>query len=559
MRLALFFNPFAYKLHEENLRVVQKYFGLFPPLSQAWVAAIAERAGHEVILVDARTLRLSKDELVEIMKGFQPDIIGTMMTTYMFRETLGWIQHLKKALKVPVVVGGYNLRVYPKESVVPEEIDFGVVNSALYTVPRLLEELEGRANFDTVPGLVYKKDGQIIQTPSLPEEERFEDYPNPVRHLLPNELYAEFPTERKNFTVLVTSKGCPMGCLFCEAGRTLYNPRSPMTVVNEMEECYYKHGVREIDIFDYEFPCMRKRTLAICREIQRRKLDIHWACRSRVDSVDAELLQEMYRAGCRRIYYGIESGSQETLNETQKRITLDQVRTAIGLTREIGIKALGFFLIGAPGETKKEIARTVKFAKSLDLEYVQFSKLTAKPLTPYWRELVQRTGKDYWKEYVLGHVEEQIVPRFWTPLSDAQLDELAKWAYVKYHARPSFLLKSTLKVRSWSEFRRKVSAFLDMCFSQERTSKADPSFVAYGEVDETFRSQVRAKYLESVRKFGPKKPKAEKPAVPPGVTPLPTEEPMVSRDKAESLWLAVRAAPVASTASAETSSSPARS
>ena len=98
MRLALVFNPFSYKLHEENLRVVQKYFGLFPPLSLAWVAAIARRAGHDVIIIDARTMQLSKADVADRLKQWQPDMIGFMMTTYMFRETYGWAQYLKKEL-----------------------------------------------------------------------------------------------------------------------------------------------------------------------------------------------------------------------------------------------------------------------------------------------------------------------------------------------------------------------------------------------------------------------------------------------------------------------------
>ena len=93
MRLALIFNPFKYKLFEENLRVVQKYFGLFPPLSLAWVAAIAEKAGHEVIIVDARTLQLTPDEACKEVKKFNPDIMGFMMTTYMFQDTLEWIRY----------------------------------------------------------------------------------------------------------------------------------------------------------------------------------------------------------------------------------------------------------------------------------------------------------------------------------------------------------------------------------------------------------------------------------------------------------------------------------
>ena len=487
MKVALIFNPFRYKLHEENLRIVQRYFGLFPPLSLAWVAAIAERAGHDVTIIDARTLQLTPEQVLNHLKQWKPDIIGMMMTTYMFRETLDWIRYLRGGLPgVKVMVGGYNLRVYPEESVMAPEVDFGCFNSAYHTIPRLLEELEGSQHFDNVPGLVFKRDGEVVQTP-YENDPDFNEYPNPARKYLPNELYAEFPTERKNFTVMVTSKGCPRSCLFCEAGRTPYNPRSIDTVIREMEECYNEYGVREIDIFDYEFLINRQRALGICKEMQTRNLDLLWACRARIDSVDDELLREMAAAGCGRIYFGIESGDQEMLDRVNKGITLEQVRETIKLTKKHGIRALGFFLVGSPGETRETIAKTVKFAKSLNLDYVQFSKTTAKPLTSLWRDMVEESGYDYWREYILGNTEEQVLPRPWTELTNDEIDELAQRAYVKYHARPFFLLKHTLEVRSWSEFRRKFFAFLEMVFRQETKSKVDHTFQCYGEDKGTLR------------------------------------------------------------------------
>lgn len=490
MKIAFVFNPFKYKLHEENLRIVQKYFGLFPPLSLAWAAAVAEKAGHTAAIIDARTLQLSMEETLEYLEEFKPDLIGFMMTTYMFRETLSWIQFLKKHLKVPVVVGGYNLRVYPRESISPPEINFGIVEHSYYTLPALLAELGGEGRFQDVPGLVYKDRDKIIVTPH-PQSINFDDFPNPARHLLPNHLYAEFPTERKNFTIMVTSLGCPMNCTFCEAGKTAYNPRSPLTVVNEMQECYDLYGIREIDIFDYEFPMVRERTSAICRELKRRNLDLTWACRSRVDTVDPELLDEMYQAGCRRIYYGLESGSQATLDQINKGITIKQIIDTISQTKEIGIRPLGFFLIGVPGETKASVKQTVRFAKKLDLDYVQFSKLTAKPLTGMWKEMVKNTGYDYWKEYILGKAEETVLPRPWTELSNNEIDRLTRWAYVNYHSRPGFLLRMILQVRSFDEFKRKFLAFLDMVLKQEGRSRRDEKFLAYAENAPRFTSRYQ--------------------------------------------------------------------
>ncbi|MCM8786791.1 MAG: B12-binding domain-containing radical SAM protein [Candidatus Omnitrophica bacterium] len=478
MRFALIFNPFKYKVHEENLRIVQKYFGMFPPLSLAWVASIAREAGHTVTIIDARTLRLSKEEVLCRLKEFKPDILGFMMTTYMFLDTLEWIKYLKKNLNVPVVVGGYNLRVYPKESISHLEIDFGVVEHALDTIPQLFDALEGKRRLEDVVGLVYKKNNEIIVNPPKPVV--FESFPFPARDLLPNELYAEFPTERKNFTVMVTSLGCPRGCLFCEAGRTIYNPRKPETVVKEIEDCYKKYNIREIDIFDYDFTADKKRVIEICRLLKEKKLDLIWACRSRID-IDKEILKEMKEAGCRRIYYGIESGVQEILDIVNKGITIKQIRETIKITKDLGIKALGFFLIGAPKETYKTVKQTVKFAKELNLDYVQFSKCLAKPLTPLWRQLVERTGKDYWRDWILGKEIDRNLPRPWTELTNEQIDRLARWAYISYHTRPSFLLRAVLNVRSFKEFKRKLFAYLDMLFSQEKVSCEDKNFVAYCE------------------------------------------------------------------------------
>ena len=481
MKLALVFNPFKYKIHEENILIVQKYFGLFPPLSLAWVAAIAEQAGHEVIIIDSRTLRLSKKETLKRLNLFKPDIMGFMMTTYMFPDTLEWIRYLKNNLNIPVVIGGYNLRVYPRESVSFSEIDFGVLEHAYYTIPALFKELvKENPNFDNVPGLVYKKNKKVIVTPHFQKID-FNKFPNPARHLLSNELYAEFPTERKNFTVMVTSLGCPYNCRFCEAGNTNYNARSPEIVINEIEECYYKYNIREIDFFDYEFTCDRERVLKICNLIKERNINISWACRSRVDTVDKVLLEKMKEAGCSRIYFGIESGVQEILDKVGKGVTVKQISNIIDICGDLKIKTLGFFLIGAPGDTKEIIKKTVKFAMGLNLEYVQFSKCLAKPLTSLWEDLISKTGVDYWKEWVLGRETDRVLPRPWTELTNDDIDRLTKWAYIKYYSRPLFIVRALLNLKSFVEFKRKLFAYIDMCFFQKNIAVKDEDFLAYNE------------------------------------------------------------------------------
>ena len=504
MKVALVFNPFSYKVHEENLRIVQKYFGMFPPLSMAWVAGIIRNAGHEVIIIDARTLRLSMEQVATQLKKYKPDVIGAMMTTYMFPETLGWVRYLKNELhasgiKAKVLVGGYNLRVYPVESVSHPEIDFGCLEQAYFTVPGLLEELaSGRNNFENVPGLIWKKDGRVTVNPH-PQKIVFDNFPNPARDLLPNELYAEFPTQRKNFTAMVTSLGCPYQCKFCEAGGCAYNPRSPETVFNEMKECAEKYDIHEIDIFDYEFTAIRSRVKEICRLIKDNRLDITWVCRSRIDTVDRELLETMHDAGCRRIYWGIEHGCQEVLDNFGKGITLEQAAGTIEMSKQAGIQNLGFFLVGVPGETKKTVRKTLEFAKKLDLDYVQFSKLLAKPLTPLWKDMVRETGKDYWSGWVSGTEKDGELPRPWlTTMTNEDVDRLARWAYIKYHSRIGFLLRHAFGCKSLGEFLRKFFAYFEMVILQENVSKPAKRFIAYsGNI-----FKVMLKRLEWVKRNG---------------------------------------------------------
>ena len=147
----------------------------------------------------------------------------------------------------------------------------------------------------------------------------------------------------------------------------------------------------------------------------------------------------------------------------------------------MGIKTLGFFLIGAPGDTRATVRETLQFAKSLDLDYVQFSKCLAKPLTPLWKEFVRMSGRDYWSDWILGKEIDRELPRQWTALTNKEIGKLAKWAYIKYHFRLSYIFKHIIRLRSFEEFRRKFYAFLDMFLDQEEFSREDKDFKVFNE------------------------------------------------------------------------------
>ena len=167
---------------------------------------------------------------------------------------------------------------------------------------------------------------------------------------------------------MITSRGCPFRCLFCSV-RGEMRLRSPENVLDEMEEATKNHGIQEIDIYDATFTADRARTMEICEGILKRRLDLLWSVRTRIDLVDEELLQIMGRAGCWIALYGIESADPGILKTLKKDIDLNRVREVVEATKRAGMSAFAFFILGSPGETVDTIKKTIHFAKGLNLDY----------------------------------------------------------------------------------------------------------------------------------------------------------------------------------------------
>ena len=466
MKIAFVFPPFRHRKFSENLKVVDEEFILAPPIILAYVAAIAEKSGHKVILIDAHALRLSKEEVVRKIKAFGADLLAFRVETYNFQETLQWIWYLKKRTNLPVLVGGINMSLYPRETMEHWAIDYGLIGEVVKTLPQFLQALENSKPFSPIPGACWKeKNGKIHLNPPPKKLVDFDLYPFPARHLLPNHLYHSFVSQRKNFTVMLTSTGCPYRCRFCAiAALKHYRERSWQSVIKELEECYYDFGIREIDFFDATFFINKKRCLKLFEEIRKRKLNIVWTCRTRVDVVDEEILREAARAGCRMIFWGIESASQAVLYRIHKDIKISQTERAIGWAKKFGIRSLGFLMIGNPKDTPARVKRTVEFAKNLGLDYVQICRTIAKPGTELHRELVKKTGRDYWRDFVSFKAGEERLPTPWTNLSQKEVEDLVKWAYYSFYFRPGYLLRIALKARSFSELLRYIKVGIRMLF-----------------------------------------------------------------------------------------------
>ena len=465
MKIALIHCPISHRIFSENLKVVDEEFCLAPPIILAYVAAILEKAGHQVILVDANALKLTKEKTLKILKKFNPDIIGFRADTYWFHRVVEWADYFKNNLPVTVIVGGINITLYPIESLSHKCFDYGIAGEANSSLPELLLALDNKTAIKGIKGIVYRENGSVMYNPPLENMIAFDDYPFPARHLLPNELYYSFTSQLKNFTVMLTSTGCPFKCSFCAISRLAYRERSPFNVVNEIEECCRKFNVREIDFFDATFFINKKRSIELFEEILKRGIKIEWSCRSRVDVVDDEILRAASQAGCRKIYYGIESVSGHVLKNINKKINIEQINHAVDISHKYGINSMGFFMVGNPSDNRDSVLSSIEFAKKLNLDFIQVCRAIAKPNTELNDYLIKVRSVDYWREYILGKMPEKRLPTPWSGLSENEAEQYVKKFYKEFYFRPSYVIKRIARIRSLAELVRYFKAAVRWFFS----------------------------------------------------------------------------------------------
>ncbi|MCB9475920.1 MAG: radical SAM protein [Deltaproteobacteria bacterium] len=474
-KISFVYTPYGSIKNEPGIKVVKDNYGVFPSLSLAYVAGVAEHAGYQIQFIDAHALGLSKKETVRRIKEFDPDLVAYTLTTYLFHQNLEWIDHIKQATGLPQLVGGVHMGIYPKESFHHSSLDYALTGEAEEALPELLDAINNGRDLSQVTGIVYRdEDGNPVVTPPRALFRDVDNAPFPARHHLPNHLYYSFISQYRNFTALITSRGCPFRCIFCEQGGLRFRPRSPENISDEIDECVHVHGIKEFDFFDSSFTTQKKRVIKICEEIINRGQHEHiaWAIRSRVDLINEEMLRYLKEAGCKRIYYGIESGNEEILKTLKKETTIQRIKEVVRETNKVGIDTFGYFMVGNPGETEETVNETIQLAKEIDLDYAQFSKVTPMPATAMYDMLLEENGgKDYWREFVITPKDDLYIPRPKCDMSEEQVQRLARKAYLKFYFRPRYILFALLRVKSLDELWRSAHTALLMLFQRNQTEE----------------------------------------------------------------------------------------
>jgi anaerobic magnesium-protoporphyrin IX monomethyl ester cyclase len=364
-----------------------------PPLGVSYVAASLRKAGHEVQLLDCTFLK--RDEAWRAALAAEAEVVGVYCMASMVRECLWFARGLRGRCGL-LVAGGPLPTCEP--SFFLRHFDLVVLGEGEQTMVDILRAWKGGAGLGSVSGVAFRGEGGTVRTSPRPLTGDLDSIPFPARDLLPNRSYIRSGKARFGYslTTVMSSRGCPYACEFCSNvifGGS-YRERSPANLVDEIEEALGL-GYDRIAFADDVFTMNPSRVLKICAEIRRRGLQFKWECLGRVDALDFPTAREMKKAGCTRIFFGLESGSNEILKLMNKKTTRGQAGEAVQAAHRAGLRVGAFFILFYPGETDDTVLETLRFAASLPLEYLGLSMPYPLPGTALFERVKDRINRDW--------------------------------------------------------------------------------------------------------------------------------------------------------------------
>ncbi|MCR5040472.1 MAG: radical SAM protein [Clostridia bacterium] len=414
-----------------------------------YCAAVLLEKGYEVFLRDYQTEKASFEDVERDVRSFRPDMIALSTTNTSVIDDLAFLDRVSGFHKCVNVVKGavfYDLD--------PSLLDFLDLKSVSCLVGTELEfvigaladfYLRGEGKLSVVNGIFYRDEESFVKNPFVCGLNDLDDLPFPARGLMKNELYVR-PDTGEPMATIQTGLGCPSGCIYCLtpiiSGRNV-RKRDVGNVYREIEECYFRYGIRNFFFKADTFTIDPFYAGAVCDRIINSPLhgEIEFTVNSRAKPLEPWLLKKLREAGCFTIAVGFESGSDETLRRIKKGTTVEDNLRAARLIREAGIPLFGFFMIGFPWETEEMIADTERLIRRIDPDFIELHVAMPYYGTGLYEECRKYSvlsggsfGHDCYFPNTSGTKE----------LSAEQLSELKKKILLRFYLRPSYMAKKML-------------------------------------------------------------------------------------------------------------------
>jgi anaerobic magnesium-protoporphyrin IX monomethyl ester cyclase len=390
---------------------------VWPQVSLAQMAALLHPQ-YTFKIIDANAERIGWKAFSRLLDEYQPKYYLTQLTAPTLENDMYGV-FLAKARGAVTITFGTHVTPIPCETLRPyPALDFALVGEPDLTLRDLLDHLErkieqrseaitriferhdpayrpsfhedGSLDLHRIKGLAWRDGSKTILNLPRPFIASLDDLPIPLHEQLPLDKY-RMPMIKGPFTFIVTSRGCPAGCIYCikhVSYQFTARVRSSELMLQEMRQLK-SLGIHNIHMYSDLFTVSRDQVMELCRRMIDEDLQIKWTCNSRVDYVDEEMLALMGKAGCHWISWGLESGNEQILRHAHKGVYPEKAERSLNWAKKVGIMNWGYFIIGLPGETEETIRQTIDFAKHLPLDIALFHVAAPYPGTPFFFEVVK--------------------------------------------------------------------------------------------------------------------------------------------------------------------------
>lgn len=456
-----------------------KDFGLFPPLGILYVYSHLEARtqGHELFFHDCVGEGISHDELRRIIGRIQPDVVGITSFTVSLIDVIEVARAVRaECPKAHICMGGHHPIAFPFEAARIAEFDSIIVGEGEYAFTQLVNTLESGGDITAIKGVytatsiqpyigrTMERDRRFLQSVMVPPAyiDDLDDLPPPNRRVIRHINYHSTVGVSGNLATIITTRGCPYLCAFCDVPYKKYRQRNVDLVLDEVQQCL-DMGYDEVHFYDDLFNVNPRKVIEFCDAVERRNMKFAWDFRGRVNAVTRESLVRAKRAGLRQISFGVETGTDEGLEYLKKGTNIQQIRNAFGWCRELGIRTVADYILGFPFEkTADDVRRNIDFLIDLDPDYALFSILQLLPNTALYREAVAKgLVKDgLWEEFSANPNPNFKVEHWTEHLSLPELVALRREAYRKLYLRPGYILRNILQTRSLHAFMLKLKGFI---------------------------------------------------------------------------------------------------
>jgi radical SAM superfamily enzyme YgiQ (UPF0313 family) len=440
----------------------------YPPLGLLYIGAVLENEGHNVEIIDLGAESLSEEQLKKCLTT--SDAVGISVYTNNYKSAVNIARIIKELdPKIPLIIGGPHCTFLKQQSLndIPYA-DIAVELEGEAPVLDIVQYLNGEKKLNDINGIYYKQNNEIKSGKPFKLIKDMDSIPFPARHLVDKYDYGNFPWEyhsKKKFASMITSRGCPFHCRFCSRYNNAINgygfsQRSAENVVKEIQEINDKYD--SVAIVDDCFLTDIRRSHKIFDMLIDIGTDVEiMIIGARVDSADENLYKKMKKAGVTYMSFGIESGNQDILDYYNKKITLQQIKKAVKLGREIGFFLSASLIFGAPIETEKHLSKTIKFVSSLPLDIIVVRPFYYDLGAEFWNEEV-RKGSILKDEYVVRADSNRGLGN----LTTEEIDHFIRKAYKRFYLSPRYELGQVFRVLKQHDICR-LKSNLKIVFSSQ--------------------------------------------------------------------------------------------